>query len=72
MLMASGDSAQGSLLRKIIWRLSVITGVVFVIVLAVLTFQFYSTVDTLRDRSLVSQANDVANHLEVAGSSGPV
>jgi len=71
VLMASGDSAQGSLLRKIIWRLSVITGVVFVIVLAVLTFQFYSTVDTLRDRSLVSQANDVANHLDMDSAGVP-
>ncbi|MHA1565778.1 MAG: sensor histidine kinase [Alphaproteobacteria bacterium] len=61
-----------SLLSRLLWRLTLATFAVVVIVTLILIRQFLDTNDSLRDRNLSGQVSDVARHLSVTPGGQPV
>lgn len=62
---------RGSLLGRLLWRLTLVSVLLVAIIASIVVVQFRSTADTLRDRNLSGQANDIARHLN-AGEDGRV
>jgi two-component system sensor histidine kinase TctE len=57
---------KGSLLSRLLWRLSLVTALLVCVVSLIVVEQFRNTADTLRDRNLSGQASDIAGHLKLA------
>jgi len=58
-------AAAPSLYRRILWRLSLISAIAVILAYGLLVLHYISTRDTLRDRSLRGQAEDVAEGLSL-------
>lgn len=56
---------RGSLLFRLLWRLSLVTALLVLVVSLIITAQFRDSVGTLRDRNLSGQAADIARYLTV-------
>lgn len=54
----------GSLLSRLLWRLSLVTALLVLVVSLIVVEEFRNTADTLRDRNLTGQAGDIARHLK--------
>lgn len=54
--------SRGSLLSRLLWRLSVVSALLVCVVSLIVVGQFRTTANTLRDRNLSDQARDVARH----------
>lgn len=60
-----------SLLARLLWRLTLVSALLALMITLIVVIQFRSTADSLRDRNLSQQANDVARHL-LAGEDGKI
>ncbi len=62
---------KGSLLRCLLWRLSLVSGLLVLVVAVIIAGHFRRTAGTLRDRNLSGQAADIARHLRLDGGVRP-
>ncbi len=58
-----------SILNRLIWRVGGIVALTAALAALVVTFEFQSRVDDLRDRSLRTQAEDIAKYISVGEDS---